>query len=180
MKMDIFKNFIFKNNEIINEIIFGYDVGFNCNKEKLNTLFLETDVIEEISENCNSLFELDCCFMNMGQGHYQDCISITLLIGYYNSVYFSLDYFPDEENSPELKFLLFDKLPLNHCYESCKEMFKWAEILLDGYEEHKDYTDFRNNYSFDIDWSFNFLEYLSFHGFDIKYFQKIQRKVDLI
>lgn len=176
--MDLFKNFIFSNNQKVNKLFSDYNLNNNSNKEDLNSLFLETDIIEEIFENCISLIDFDCNFLNMNQGYFQDYSSKKFFIGEYNSIYFSINYSSEEEILPEINF--FDELPLNHCYESCKEIFDWVEVLMEGYEEHKDNKEFIDNYSLEINWGFDFIDYLKNYGFETSLFLNTQRKIDLI
>ena len=174
--MDLFKNFIFRNNDVIEKTLLDYDLVENFSKEQIKSLLLGSDVVEELLENCESLIESDCHFNSLGQGHEEVHISMRILLGYYNSTYFLIDY-NTEEDEP-LKVEVFEEIPLNHCYKSCKEKFELIETLLDGYEEHKDDVEFTENFSLEVNWGFDFLQYLSNKGFDTSLFLRIQNRLN--
>ena len=174
--MDLFKNFIFRNNDVVEKILSDYDLVENFSKEQIKSLLLGSDVVEELLENCESLIESDCYFSSLGQGHEEVDISMKILLGYYNSTYFLIDY-NTEEDEP-LKVEVFEETPLNHCYKSCKEKFEWIKILLDGYDEHKYNKEFTKDYSLEVNWGFNFLQYLMNNGFDTSLFLGIQNRLE--
>jgi hypothetical protein len=176
--MDLFKNFIFRNNGIISETLLGYDLVENCSKEQIKSLLLGSDVVEVLLGNCESLFEYDSYFLSLGQGHEQVHISMKILLGYYNSIFFLIDYNTEEDES--VKVEVYDKTPINHSYKLCKEKFEWIETLLDGYDEHKDNTEFTEDFSLEVNWGFDFLQYLTNNGFDTSVFLGIQNKLDKI
>jgi len=174
--MDLFENFIFKNNDKVSNILLGHDIVNNCSREKLKSLFLRSEVVEELLENCESLVDSNCHFIDMGQVHERDQISMKIILGYFDSTFFLIDYNTSEDEP--LKVEVFDKIPVNHCYKSCKERFELIETLLDGYEEHKDDVEFTENFSLEVNWGFDFLQYLSNKGFDTSLFLRIQNRLN--